>query len=174
MDGTDYSVLEPSLPAWKDPPRGKDGRRLTFNPKWFSHKFNGPGVRYETATNIQTGDIVWTNGPFPCGRWPDAVIFNHQLRHMLDDDEMVEADGTYKGMPYEVRMPFNYVSGADKWAKKHALARHEVIHRRLKQFGILGQTFRHDLYLHKVVFQSCAALTQLAIRNGEMNWNIYY
>ena len=144
MDGTDYSIYEPSLPPGKPRLRGKDGRLLPWNPRWFSHKYNGPGVRYETAINIQTGDIVWTKGPFPAGSWSDNKIFQHRLLHMLDDDEMVEADGTYTGLPYAVRMPHNYVNKNDKIAKGHAMARHEDVHRRLKQFGCLGQRFRHD------------------------------
>jgi hypothetical protein len=37
----------------------------------YSFKFNGPGVRYEVASNIQTGDIVWINGPFKPGKFND-------------------------------------------------------------------------------------------------------
>jgi hypothetical protein len=47
VDGTDYAIREPS----------------PFNKKWYSHKMNGPGVRYEIAICIQTGVPVWTNGP---------------------------------------------------------------------------------------------------------------
>lgn len=154
--------------------RGKTGRKLTWNPKWYSHKFEGPGVRYETALNIQTGDIVWTKGPFPCAKWPDAKIFQYSLQHKLAEDEMVEADGTYRGMPYHVRMPHEWVTGADCIAKHQALARHETIHRRLKTFNVLGSKFRHDLTLHKIIHQACTALIQLSIEHGEMVWHIQY
>ena len=93
VDGTDYSILEQPMKG-KKRPKGKDGRRLKWNPKWYSHKYEGPGVRYETAVCIQTGDIVSIEGPFPAGSWPDSKIFNNKLRHMLLDDEMVEADST--------------------------------------------------------------------------------
>ena len=33
LDGTDFRIPEPTV----------------FDPKWFSHKFNGPGLRYEIA-----------------------------------------------------------------------------------------------------------------------------
>ena len=45
-----------------------------FSPKWFSHKFRGPGIRYELALCIRTGDIVWAYGGFPCGEWPDLKL----------------------------------------------------------------------------------------------------
>lgn len=57
VDGTDFQICEPSK----------------FDEKWFSHNFNGPSVRYEIAVCIQTGWIVWINGPFPCGT-PDLCI----------------------------------------------------------------------------------------------------
>ena len=49
LDGTDCRVREPS----------------PFGPKWFSHKFKGPGLRYEVAVSIRKGHIVWVNGTFP-------------------------------------------------------------------------------------------------------------
>ena len=55
VDGTDFRIQEPS----------------PFDPKWYSHKFRGPGLRYEIGVCIKTGWIVWVNGPFPAGAWPD-------------------------------------------------------------------------------------------------------
>jgi hypothetical protein len=68
-----------------------------FNKASFSHKFNGPGVRYEVAVSILNGDIVWVHGPFLCGKWPDIAIFRHAMIHFLDDGERVEADLGYRG-----------------------------------------------------------------------------
>ena len=58
VDGTDFRIQEP----------------IPFNPKWYSHKFKGPGLRYEVAICIKTGCIVWVIGPFPAGEWPDRKI----------------------------------------------------------------------------------------------------
>ena len=63
-DGTDFRIYEPQ----------------PFSKKWFSNKFNGPGLQYEVAINIQTGDIVWINGPYKCGAWTDIKIFRHKLK----------------------------------------------------------------------------------------------
>ena len=35
--------------------------------RFYSHKFNGNGVRYEVGVCIATGDIVWISRPFRCG-----------------------------------------------------------------------------------------------------------
>jgi hypothetical protein len=78
-DGTDFPILE----------------QFPFDVKWFSHKFNGPGVRYEVAISIQMGDIVWVHGPFPCGKWPDLQVARDALIYALDAGEMYLADGGY-------------------------------------------------------------------------------
>ena len=77
VDGTDYSINEPQLRPGRPRPRSRKGKLLPYNPKWYTKKYQGAGVRYEIGVCIQTGDIVWTNGPFPCGRWQDLKIFQH-------------------------------------------------------------------------------------------------
>ena len=67
VDGTDCRIREPS----------------PFNPMWYSHKFSGPGLRYEVGVSIHEEGIVWINGPFPCGSWPDLKIARHCLIHAL-------------------------------------------------------------------------------------------
>jgi hypothetical protein len=80
VDGTDYAIREPQ----------------PFHKKWFSHKMNGPGVRYEIAICIQTGVRVWTNGPYPCGSWPDLRIARYALVDAFDPGEYYIADGGYR------------------------------------------------------------------------------
>ena len=52
IDGTDYKIYEPSPPDGRRFVNPRTGRFLPFNPKWFTPKHNGPGLRYETATCI--------------------------------------------------------------------------------------------------------------------------
>jgi len=59
-----------------------------FNKDYFSHKFHHAGVRYEIGICIATGWIVWINGPFPCGAWPDLRIARSSLHDALFNDEM--------------------------------------------------------------------------------------
>jgi hypothetical protein len=63
-----------------------------YNPSVLSHKSQGAGYRYEMGVCIQTGDIVWVNGPFKCGDWPDINIFRCGLKGRLAPGEKVEAD----------------------------------------------------------------------------------
>lgn len=158
VDGTDFRIEEPT----------------PFDRKWFSHKFKGAGVRYEVAVCIQTGDIVWTRGPFPCGSWNDLKIFRSKMKNMQGTGEMVEADAGYAGEPGKVRVPGDYVSRVDRRAKKIARARHETVNRRLKQFGCLKQQYRHELRIHKFCFAAVVVCTQLSIEFGELPFQCNY
>ena len=81
IDGTDFRIYEPEV----------------FSPDWYSHKFKGPGLRYEIGVALNTGDVVWINGPFRCGEWTDIKIFRDDLIKYLDENERVEADDGYSG-----------------------------------------------------------------------------
>jgi hypothetical protein len=92
IDGTYFSIYEPT----------------PFSTEWFSHKFKGPGVRYELAISIKGGDIVHIHGPFPA-KCRDSEIFRDCLMHKMRPRELAEAD---KGF----RCQTNCVRAADLYA----------------------------------------------------------
>jgi hypothetical protein len=163
VDGTDFKIYEPT----------------PFSSKWWSHKFNGPGLRYEIGVCIQTGWIVWVNGPFPCGSFPDLKIAKQNLFHELDRGEKVICDRGYKlGGRYVdfpryrrgsvlARLPINRM-------KTKVRARHETCNKRLKQFGVLEKRFRHRLELHSTYFNAVTNITQIAIQRGEPLFQVFY
>ena len=157
VDGTDYDVYEQS----------------PFSKRWYSHKFKRAGLRYEVGVCIQTGDIVWTHGPFAAGAWPDINIFRAKLKRMLRPGEMVVADKGYKGEKC-IRTPYKIISHTDSRAMHKALARHETVNRRLKQFGVLGKRFRHELRKHVICFNAVAVATQLSFNRGEKPYRVTY
>jgi hypothetical protein len=141
-----------------------------FSKKWCSHKFLGAGLRYEIGLSIDRGDIVWVNGPFQCGKWPDISIFRFSLRSFLDENERVEADNGYVSEdPMFCKAPGGISTAVDGRIEERAnvRARHETVNSRLKNFEILKQVYRHDLLDHADVFRAAAVLIQLAIENGE-------
>jgi len=89
VDGTDFRIFN-----WKP-----------FWTGWFSHKFEGPGLRYDVAVSIKGGKVVWINGPFPAGKWPDISIFREALIHMLDVGEKAIADKGYRGEDEHIVIP---------------------------------------------------------------------
>ena len=118
FDRTDFRIQEP----------------IPFNPKWYSHKFKGPGLRYEVAICIKTGWIVWVNGPFPAGEWPDRKIAQAGINHHLDENECYVGDGGYYDGRQWAETPTGYNNHEQKM---YAMARacHETVNRRFKQFG---------------------------------------
>jgi hypothetical protein len=141
-----------------------------FSKKWYSHKFHGAGLRYEVGLSIERGDIVWINGPFPCGDWPDVRIFRYSLRSFLDENERVIADNGYVSEdPMFCKVPRGISTAVDGRGKERSIvrARHETVNSRLKNFEILKQVYRHDPLDHGDVFRAAVILIQLAIENGE-------
>ena len=136
-----------------------------FNPKWYSHKFNGPGLRYEIGLCIRTGDIVWVHGGFPCGEWPDLRLARNAFIDRLEPQEMVVADGGYQDQQY-------FVNPNGDQRIKQILARHETVNRRVKQFRCMKDIFRHELYLHPRFLHAVVNLTQLMIQNGEPLYSV--
>jgi hypothetical protein len=78
IDGTDCQIQEP----------------VPYNSIWWSHKFNGPALKYELAVCIKTGDIIWLGGPWPAAVH-DQEVFDEALSDMLMPGEMVEVDSGY-------------------------------------------------------------------------------
>jgi len=151
LDGTDCRIMEPS----------------EFDEKWFSHKFNGPGLRYEIGVSIHTGDIVWAHGGYPCGEWSDLRLFRDALIEAIAPGERIVADRGYNDLNF-----FDFPNGNADIRKKIILARHETVNKRLKQFCCLKERFRHPLHLHPRFFHACVNITQLMIENGDPLYEI--
>ena len=144
MDGTDCRIQEPT----------------PFDSKWFSHKFKAAALRYEVGVCIQTGEIVWVNGPFPCGHWPDLRIARNDLIFMVDQGERILADGGYRDGNQYFETP-NGLHNPDQRMKAAARARHETINRRLKQWTVLSKVFRHDMDKHGLCFHAVANISHM-------------
>lgn len=146
MDGVDFKILEPT----------------PFSTIWYSHKFRGPGIRYEIAINIRTGDIVWTHGGYPCGEYPDLKLAREAYTLLVNPGEMTIADKGYNDALY-------FIQKTPRNVETHSLimSRHETVNKRMKQFNILRYPYRHTLNKHPQVFQAVANLTQLMIENGQ-------
>jgi hypothetical protein len=156
IDGTDFRIQEPS----------------PFDPGWYSHKFKGPGLRYEVGVALQTGDIVWLNGPFPCGSHSDRKIARDEgLIASLSPGEYFVADGGYKGDFAETPTGYN---NDDQRMKSLARARHETVNGRFKQFGILQQVFRSDDITHRTAMRAIVNICQIVIEQESPLFAIGY
>jgi DDE superfamily endonuclease len=150
IDGIDFMIPEPT----------------PFSKAWWSHKFNGPGLRCEIAVCIKTGWIVAYNGPFACGSWPDLKIFRSRLKQWLLRGEKVVADRGYRG-DSRVCHPDNANDRQHSIAMFTARSRHETVNGRLKFWNCLKQVFRHSRDKHHLVFRAVLVIEQIKIQNGQ-------
>ena len=156
IDGTDCRIFE-STP---------------FDPKWFSHKFNGPGIRYEVGLAIN-GLIVWINGGFPCGEWSDIEIARSAIIHQIDDGEKIIVDSGYRGEDWCFECP-NGRSNRRSRILGLIRARHENLNGKLKQFGVLSQKFRHELHKHPMCLYAVANITQVSLQTDSHLFHVEY
>lgn len=145
IDGVDFKINEPT----------------PFSSGWYSHKFKSSGLRYELALNLRTGFMVWVFGGYPCGLYPDLKLAREAFVPSLRNGEKALADKGYKDEASFI-LP-NIVT-----TKEHGLymSRHETVNRRMKQFQILKQVYRHSLTKHPMVVHAVANVTQLMLKNG--------
>ncbi len=56
-----------------------------------SHKYTGKSaLRYELEIDILKGNLIWVEGQYPAGTWPDIKIFLNCLAGHLVPSEHVE------------------------------------------------------------------------------------
>ena len=157
VDGTDFKINEPT----------------PHNSKWFSYKINHAGLRYEVGICIQTGWIVWINGPYAPGDWPDLPISRDGLCDALAPDELFLADGTYSDGHGWCVTPTGH-KNADQRMKGIARARHERVNGLLKNFCCLRHCFRHHRTKHGRVFTACANIVQAMIQLENPAFHVDY
>ena len=159
VDGTDFLVQEP----------------CPFDPGYYSHKLEHAGLRYEIGICIKTGWIVWVNGPFPCGDWPDLRIARSSLHHELCADEVCAADTGYMD---QHGFSFNPNKGEiDFEERTHALARarHETVNNLFKKYNSLRTMWRHPREKHGIVVHAITKIVQLGLLSqGKGTFSIEY
>ena len=64
-------------------------------------------LHYDTSwgVDILAGRLVWIQGPYPAGKWPDIKIVNAVLSNFLAPGEHVEADNRYRGHGDKIKCP---------------------------------------------------------------------
>ena len=158
VDGMDFLIQEP----------------IPFDRKWYLHKFNHAGLRYEIGVCIQNGWIVWTNGPFAAGIFPDVTIFREALKEELMPGERIEVDSGYRGEP-AFSGPNDDDNNAEwGYMKGKARARHENINGRIKQFRIFTNIYRNKREHHHLFFNAVVGIVQFDIKHGNGIYQIHY
>jgi DDE superfamily endonuclease len=103
----------------------------------------------------------------------DVTIFRSALKYQVQPGEFVEADGGYIGEP-KIKSKRDFLNERHKQQKSTVRARHESVNKRLKQFKILGNKYRHPIEKHDAVFRAVAVLTQLDLMYENPLYQVRY
>ncbi len=162
IDGTDFRILQ----------KGAATRGNAFG----FHKYVGKSaLRYKLEIDILARNLAWVSRPYPTGKWNDIKKIMNELAHCLEPGERVEADNGYVGHADKVKCTNKDCNPTENLAMQACVrSRHKTFNGCLKNWGILGQVYRHDITKHGTVFYACVVITQLAIDNGERLFEVKY
>ena len=123
-------------------------------------------VKYEVVISMgPTARIIWFNGAFG-GSVHDLTIARRDLLPIMHHSECILADKAYIGENQFV-CPFKPPKNEEEKrfnAKLHdARSNIERMNKRLKNFNILTQVWRHQLVLHELVFEVICNLVNLML-----------
>jgi len=160
VDTVDFQIHEPGI------------FEVGWSNRWWCHKNNEPGLRYEIGLSIIGGRICWINGPFACGLYNDWKIFNEfGLRQQLENNERVEADNGYRaGDPEYCKTPYGPLHDQRKerqGVRRRVMGRQEAINKYMKDWKVLKEIFRHDMKKHSNVLHAVAVICQVKIDNRQ-------
>jgi len=153
----------------------QQGPAIPGNP-FSSFKFKGKfALRYEIGVDILAGNIVWIEGPYAAGKYPDVEIFRRGLAQWLDEFERVEVDEGYIGEALKVKCPGCPSNPTNHQSfQKRVQGRHESLNGRFKNWEILKSMYSHDIMEHGNVFRAIAVVTQISIDEGERLFEVEY
>lgn len=155
IDGVHVFTCEPDDPEYRK------------NPKYYSHKFEKPGLSYEIALSLSESKVIWVNGPFPAGT-NDLTIFREELVYRIPIGIKAIVDRGYRSSELEyVLTSYNGLDDDDvNDFKKRALSRHESFNKRIKNFEILTKQFRHSQEKNKAAFEAVCVTVQYQMEKG--------
>jgi hypothetical protein len=130
-------------------------------------------LRYEIGVAIQTGYIVWKNGPYPCGAFPDIKITRDRLVNFLLPGEKFVADRGYRDGNVYADTPTGFNTPGQRM-KSLVRARHETFNCRLKKFKILSTPYRGLLKHHYIFFHALCNILQVEIEQGAELFSVEY
>lgn len=137
---------------------------LYRDPQMYSFKFKSAGLDYQLCIAIRGKDfLVHCHGPVKASTHDLTVWRDSGVEERVPFGKFGIGDSAYGSIEciaYKNPMDDPEV----KKFKARALARHESYNKRLKNFGILDSTFRHDLEKHRMVVEGIMVVLQYSMR----------
>lgn len=138
---------------------------------YYSVKKSRHTLKYEIACSMVDSTIIWINGPFP-GSTHDLTIARAAFIRRLGIQEKALADKAYVGDMHFIPPYRPARTNAERvWNRQHHQVRQKIerLIKRVKQFCILKETWRHDLDLHHIVFTVCCNITNICLLNEPLD-----
>lgn len=138
-------------------------------------------IKYEIAVGIRTGRIYWINGAYAGSMRDSTIVQKSGFLSKLQEGELVLADAIYNIKklhphllaPYK-RVPKKHLPSyrlVDLLARarfnKHLRSSRVIVERtiaRLKSFGALKQTWRHETTLHPKLFDVICRIVNIDLQ----------
>jgi hypothetical protein len=160
VDGVHCKTYEPMHPT------------MPMDKGFSSHKFGKKaGLAYELGFSTYEQKLYWTHGPCKGGCNDKKMFKTSGLQaRLLAQGKKAIADSGYSGVEGGgVSTPNKLDTAEVKEFKRRARARHENFNGRIKNFGVLSQTFRHKknrLEKHQTAFEAVCVIVQYQLENG--------
>ncbi|KAL7458959.1 hypothetical protein ACHAWC_011745 [Mediolabrus comicus] len=158
--------------------------RQTPGTKWWDHKANCAGLKYQYLLAIRHNTCVSVQGPFPAAERHDKTLFcggtnkepketwdKQAVYHQIPEGKKVVGDSAYEGVPEKCTVKR---VGQDKAVRDLidlALCRQETFHGRLSTFAILRHRFRHGkstenkMAMHKTGHDAVVVITMYDLKH---------
>ena len=148
IDGIDFSICETK----------------PFDAQWYSFKINKAGIKYEIATCIATGFIVWFNGDFKAGRFNDLELARLEFTSRLLPGKRAIVNRIYCDDRFFIT-PYTFF--LNRRLLKNIAARHENVNQRIRVWCCMRHIFRHGWRKHNLCFEAIIKLVQIKLQNGQ-------
>jgi DDE superfamily endonuclease len=118
-------------------------------------------LAYELVLHIRTHKLLWVSGPYEAGM-PDIEMARQPggILTKIPEGKKIIADKAYRGEPEKLTCPNLHDSLQVASFKARARARHETFNKRIKDYQITRQEFRHSHGKHKIAFEAVCVLVQ--------------
>ncbi len=159
--------------------------RLDPGTKWFDHKNQSAGLKYEFAPALYKDHCVLINGPDPAGLRHDKAVFcgatkmsdkkdswdKNALLFQIPKGKMAIGDSAYEGLKDVVTVKHpGHTKDVFKFLDR-AQNRQEAYHGRLENYKILYHRFRHGksteekMALHKMAVGTVAVIVEYDMKH---------
>jgi len=139
-----------------------------FNRAKYSHKYDGPGIRWLLTLSTATGLILNLSGPYLPGIFPDLSIYRSRIKPFLLDGEFVLNDLGFRGDETCINAHDSGPPSIALKRRKNLLARHETINGRVKIWACANTSrVRHlDVHYYTAMITAVHVIVQIEMMIG--------